>query len=82
MPRLRRLTLLAALLAGVGPAGPADALASGAVGHVVTQIAVAGAAPGEARQVDVHLWYPADAQDASERPKTAESHSGKSFPQG
>src|SRR4051812_24805706 len=37
------------------------------VGHRVERLTVAGTATGEARDVPVHLWYPADAS-ASARP--------------
>lgn len=40
------------------------------VGHTVKQIEVPGSALAEARQVDVHLWYPADRNGLSQAPKT------------
>src|SRR6201991_2146415 len=40
-----------------------------AVGHRVERIVVPGAAQGEPRAVDVHLWYPAEAASAAARPK-------------
>lgn len=40
------------------------------VGHTVKRIVVPGSAAGEARQVDVHLWYPADQRGLSDAAKT------------
>jgi predicted dienelactone hydrolase len=39
------------------------------VGHRIERLVVAGAAQGEPRAVDVHLWYPATAASAAARPK-------------
>ena len=69
--------LLAALALGLAgqlpdPAG-ADAAGQAAdlrVGHTVRHIVVPGSAAGEDREVDVHLWYPADQQGLTDRPKT------------
>jgi predicted dienelactone hydrolase len=64
--------LVAALLAATvaGPTAAADRTGSKPrVGHTVEPIVVAGSAMGEARQVDVHLWYPADHKHRAERPK-------------
>jgi predicted dienelactone hydrolase len=75
---LGRWHLLAALVAGVAVIGPADAGAADAsVGHTVKHVIVPGSAlesalgpgQGESRQIDVHVWYPADA-GASGWPKT------------
>ena len=80
----RRSARLAAFVAAVA-FSPADAVAADtAVGHTVKQVDVAGSLPGEVRQVDVHLWYPADPQDAAGRPKavyTSALH-GKPLPHG
>jgi predicted dienelactone hydrolase len=75
---------LAALVAVVALTSPGAAMAADAVGHTVKHIAVAGAAAGETREVDVHLWYPADAQDAEARPKTFYTSElyGKPLPNG
>jgi predicted dienelactone hydrolase len=73
--RLRRaasrgLTFLAALVASLVVTGPADALAAdAAVGHRVETV---NKGPGQ-RNVDVHLWYPADAADWDIKPKTSYS---------
>jgi predicted dienelactone hydrolase len=40
------------------------------VGHTVKRIVVPGSTAGELRQVDVHLWYPADQEGLRERAKT------------
>lgn len=40
------------------------------VGHRVMKIAVPGSFSGESRQVDVHLWYPADLRDYFHAPQT------------
>jgi len=40
------------------------------VGHRVMSIDVKGAAEGEPRHVDVHLWYPADFRDYFHAPRT------------
>ena len=47
-------------------AGLADDLR---VGHKVERVIVTGSFQGEPRQVDVHLWYPADRRGLSELPK-------------
>jgi predicted dienelactone hydrolase len=83
---LRPLRLLAALvatalvIAGAGLIhGAATAAASDGspaelpVGHRVQRIVVPGATQNEPRQVDVHLWYPADPQDVSARAKAVYS---------
>ena len=80
----RRCALLAAFVAAVA-CNPADAVAADtAVGHTVKQVDVAGSLPGEVRQVDVHLWYPADPQDAAGRPKAVYTSAlyGKQLPHG
>ncbi|MDA0169098.1 HYR domain-containing protein [Solirubrobacter taibaiensis] len=61
----RRRLLLVTLV--MGAVMPASAVAAPGVGHRVERIEVPGAAAGEQRKVDVHLWYPA--QTAGE-PKT------------
>jgi len=40
------------------------------VGHTVKRIVVPGSAQGESRNVDVHLWYPADEPRLSDTPQT------------
>src|SRR3954453_4819305 len=40
------------------------------LGHRVERLTVAGIAAGEARDVPVHVWYPADATSAAARPLT------------
>jgi predicted dienelactone hydrolase len=57
------------------------------VGHRVEHIVVPGEVRGALqaqRQVDVHLWYPADPQDFSARPKAVYSSAlyGKTLPEG
>jgi predicted dienelactone hydrolase len=76
-----RAVALAAVITGV-LATPASAQVS--VGHTIKRIEVPGLAPGEIRQVDVHLWYPANAQDAAARPKTVYTSAlyGKAMPNG
>jgi predicted dienelactone hydrolase len=65
---MKRITLTwralsAALLAiGIGGAGTAAAAPDLRVGHTVERMEVTGSAQGETRQVDVHLWYPAERQ--------------------
>jgi hypothetical protein len=60
---LTRRALSAALLAiGIGGAGTAAAAPDLRVGHTVERMEVTGSAQGETRQVDVHLWYPAERQ--------------------
>jgi predicted dienelactone hydrolase len=62
---------LAGQMPGGQAAGASPALAKDLrVGHTLKTIAVPGSAPNEQRAVDVHLWYPADPQDVSARPKT------------
>ena len=39
------------------------------MGHTVKRVAVPGSLVNEMRQVDVHLWFPADRATASARPK-------------
>jgi predicted dienelactone hydrolase len=39
------------------------------VGHTVRQIVVPGSTQGEQRQLEVHLWYPADHRRLSDAPK-------------
>jgi predicted dienelactone hydrolase len=59
----------AAILAA-GMLAVAAVPANGApVGHRVERLVVPGAAQGELRAVDVHLWYPAEAASALARPK-------------
>jgi len=82
--RVSRSRLLAALLlvaamlaAGLSGQMPGDATAAASsglaadlrVGHTVEHITVPGSAEGESRNVQVHLWCPADQQDPSDRPK-------------
>lgn len=43
------------------------------VGHKVERIIVPGSFQGEPRQVDVHLWYPADHQGLADLPKSVYS---------
>ena len=78
-PALGHSRLLATVLviAGAGLAhGAATAAASDGspaelpVGHTIKRVAVPGTVVNEMRQVDVHLWYPADPQDAAARPMT------------
>ena len=69
------LTTLALGLSGQLPGdGTATASVASAadlrVGHTVRQIAVSGSIENEQRQVEVHLWYPADHKGLSEKPKT------------
>jgi predicted dienelactone hydrolase len=71
------LALIAAALTfgllGQLPAGAAEASAVRSdlrVGHTVKRIVVPGSTQGESRQVDVHLWYPADKRSLSAAPKT------------
>ena len=79
--RIRVLAALTVATLALGLAGqlPGDATATAGVssaadlrvGHTVKRIVVKGSAKEESRQVDVHLWYPADQQGLSDRPKTA-----------
>lgn len=50
------------LAIGIGGAGTAAAASELGVGHTVERMQVTGSARGEPRQVDVHLWYPAERQ--------------------
>ena len=59
------VVLAIGLVHGGAPAAAADLR----VGHRVERIVVPGAAENERRQVDVHLWYPADPQGFSAVPK-------------
>jgi hypothetical protein len=66
-------TLALGLTAQLPDATRAEAAGQAAdlrVGHTVKHIVVKGSAAGEDRQVDVHLWYPADQKGLSDRPKT------------
>ena len=77
--RFRVLAALTVATLALGLAGqlPGDATATAGVssaadlrvGHTVKRIVVKGSAKEESRQVDVHLWYPADQQGLSDRPK-------------
>ena len=62
----RRLVLVTLVM---GLVMPASAVAAPGVGHRVEHLDVPGAAPGELRKVDVHLWYPADPATRAQ-PKT------------
>jgi len=76
-PLAALLVVAAMLAAGLAGPRPADAAAAATsapatdlpVGHKVKSITVPGSAFGEPRQVDVHLWYPADPQDFPDAPK-------------
>ena len=66
-------------LLGVPTAAASDGLAQNfrdghrqnfRVGHTVEHMTVPGSAQGESREVDVHLWYPADVRGFSDAPKT------------
>src|SRR5690242_8671879 len=59
-----RRRLLAVVVAAL-VLSPATAQASMRVGHRIAHIT------GQARNVDVHLWYPADAADWATRPQTS-----------
>lgn len=52
------------------------------VGHTVKRIVVPGSTQGESRQVDVHLWYPADKRTLFAAPKTryTSALNGKELP--
>jgi predicted dienelactone hydrolase len=76
--RPRHIAVLLAATLALGLIGqlpdPARAEAAGQaadlrVGHTVKHIVVKGSAAGEDRQVEVHLWYPADKNGLSDRPK-------------
>ena len=75
----RRRLLLVTL--AVGLVMPASAVAAPGVGHRVEHIKVPGAALGELRNVDVHLWYPAQ---VAGQPKTVYTSAlfGKPLPNG
>jgi predicted dienelactone hydrolase len=63
------VVLIIGLIRGGAPAAASDAaVADLPVGHSVERVVVPGSAQGEERQVEVHLWYPADA-GASAGPK-------------
>lgn len=79
---VRHLRLFTALLAAtlavsLAAQVPRDASAADStgmaqkhrVGHTLKRMEVKGSAKGETRQVDVHLWYPADVHGLSDRPK-------------
>jgi predicted dienelactone hydrolase len=87
--RITRFIPLAVALT-VAVALPASAKAS-EVGHRVERIVVEvdhialdGSVVNEPRQVDVHLWYPADPLDAAQRPKAVYKSAlhGESLPDG
>ena len=79
------VVLVIGLIRGGAPAAAHEGSAADLrVGHRVERIVVQGAVANEKRQVDVHLWYPADPQDAAGRPKavyTSALH-GKPLPHG
>src|SRR5690242_1457404 len=60
---------------------PTSAVAAPGVGHRVERLQVPGAAAGEQRKVDVHLWYPAQ---VTGQPKTVYTSAlfGKALPNG
>jgi predicted dienelactone hydrolase len=75
--RSRRLAALVTATVALGLGGQLAAAATAAsdgsaaelpVGHTVKHIVVRGA-QNDPREVDVHLWYPADPQDLAARPK-------------
>jgi predicted dienelactone hydrolase len=75
--RSAALTALVAVVLAIGLiGGGAPAVASDGslpelpVGHSVKHFVVPGGVQGELRQVDVHLWYPADPQGFSARTKS------------
>ena len=76
-PRLLAALIPAMLAVGLCAQMPAAAAASAAqtghvrVGHTVKRIVVPGTAQSEQRQVDVHLWYPADQRRVFEAPKAS-----------
>jgi predicted dienelactone hydrolase len=61
-------------------AASTPAAAQSPVGHDVERITVPGAALGEPRNVDVHLWYPADPASAAARPKAVYSSALRGVP--
>jgi predicted dienelactone hydrolase len=66
-----RRTILVVVVALLALAIPSGAQAQELdVGHTVKRIGVPGSTAGELRQVDVHLWYPADEEGLRERGKT------------
>jgi predicted dienelactone hydrolase len=70
---------------GGAPVAASDAaVADMPVGHGVERVVVPGATQDEPRQVGVHLWYPADPQGFSVRPKAVYSSAlnGKPLPPG
>jgi predicted dienelactone hydrolase len=88
--RFRPLAALCVATLALGLAGqlPGDATAAVSVasaadlrvGHTVKRIVVPGSAAGEPRQVDVHLWYPADQQGQSDSPETVYTSALKDKP--
>src|SRR3954469_6861357 len=63
----RRRHVLAVLVAGLTVvAAPARAAE---VSHSMRQLTVPGTAQGEARKVDVHLWFPTTAAEAAAHPQ-------------
>jgi predicted dienelactone hydrolase len=88
--RFRLLVALGVTTLVLGLAGqlPGDTTATASVasagdlrvGHTVKRIVVPGSAAGELRQVDVHLWYPADQQGLSDSPKTVYTSALKDKP--
>ena len=77
------VVLIIGLICGGPSAATAGPAADLPVGHSVKHIGVAGA-QDHRREVDVHLWYPADPQDFSARPKAVYSSAlyGKPLPGG
>ena len=75
----RRRLLLVTL--AVGLVMPASAVAAPGVGHRVERLDVPGAAPGELRKLDVHVWYPADVTTQPKTVYTSALH-GKPLPNG
>jgi predicted dienelactone hydrolase len=82
------VALAVGLIFGGASAAASDAAAAELpVGHRVEHIVVPGEVRGALqaqRQVDVHLWYPADPQDFSAGPKAVYSSAlyGKALPEG
>ena len=82
------VVLAVGLIFGGASAAASDAAAADLpVGHRVEHIVVPGEVRGAfqaQRQADVHLWYPADPQDFSARPKAVYSSAlhGKTLPEG
>jgi predicted dienelactone hydrolase len=78
---MRLIALLTALLAIAGEATATAHHDKARVGHTVERIGVEGSAPGpDERQVDVHLWYPADKRGFSHRPPTVYSSALRGLP--